>query len=65
MAMCQICRRTLLAGERYRTWRWARRDQTVCAVCEREARAAGAVRVVDAYESVRADGLTPNVRRVA
>jgi hypothetical protein len=65
MAMCQICRRTLLAGERYRTWRWARRDQTVCAVCEPEARAAGAVRVVDAYESVRADGLTPNVRRVA
>jgi len=63
--MCQICRRTLLAGERYRTWRWARRDQTVCAVCEPEARAAGAVRVVDAYESVRADGLTPNVRRVA
>ena len=65
MAMCQICRRTLLAGERYRTWRWARRDQTVCAVCEPEARGAGAVRVVDAYESVRADGLTPNVRRVA
>jgi hypothetical protein len=65
MAMCKICRRTLLAGERYRTWRWARRDQTVCAVCEPEARAAGAVRVVDAYESVRADGLTPNVRRVA
>jgi len=63
--MCQVCRRTLLAGERYRTWRWARRDQTVCAVCEPEARDAGAVRVVDAYEIVRATGLTQTVRRVA
>ena len=65
MAMCQVCRRTLLAGERYRTWRWARRDQTVCAICEPEARDAGAVRVVDAYEIVRATGLTQTVRRVA
>lgn len=65
MAMCQVCRRTLLAGERYRTWRWARRDQTVCVVCEPAARAAGAVRVVDAFESVRVSGLIPNVRRVA
>jgi hypothetical protein len=65
MAMCQICRRTLLAGERYRTWRWARRDQTVCAVCEPEAREAGGVRVVDAYESVRVGGITQHVRRVA
>ena len=63
--MCQVCRRTLLAGERYRTWRWARRDQTVCVVCEPVAREAGAVRVVDAYECVRATGLTPTVRRVA
>jgi hypothetical protein len=65
MAMCQVCRRTLLAGERYRTWRWGRRDQTVCVVCEPSARERGAVRVVDAFEHVRADGLTPNVRRVA
>jgi hypothetical protein len=65
MAMCQVCRRTLLAGECYRTWRWARRDATVCAVCEPEARDAGAVRVVDAYEVVRATGLTQTVRRVA
>ena len=63
--MCHVCRRTLLAGERYRTWRWQRRDQTVCVVCEPTARDAGAVRVVDAYESVRVTGLTPTVRRVA
>jgi hypothetical protein len=65
MAMCQVCRRTLLAGERYRTWRWARRDNAVCAVCEPVARDRGAVRVVDAYEHVRATGLTQHVRRVA
>jgi hypothetical protein len=65
MAMCQICRRTLLAGERYRTWRWARRDQTVCVVCEPVANKAGAVRVVDAYERVQAGGLSQHVRRVA
>jgi hypothetical protein len=65
MAMCQICRRTLLAGERYRVWRWSRRDQTVCVVCEPAARDAGAVRVVDAFERVNAAGLTPNARRVA
>jgi hypothetical protein len=65
MAMCQVCRRSLLAGERYRTWRYARRDAAVCAVCEPAARAAGWVRVVDAHEHVRVTGLTPNVRRVA
>jgi hypothetical protein len=65
MAMCQICRRTLLAGERYRTWRWARRDQTVCVVCEPVAHKAGAVRVGDVYEYVQAGGLSQHVRRVA
>ncbi len=65
MAMCQVCRRTLLAGERFRTWRWARRDQTVCVVCEPYVNEAGAVRVVDTFESVRATGLTQTVRRVA
>lgn len=65
MAMCHVCRRTLLAGERYRTWRWQRRDQPVCVVCEPKARDSGAIRVVDSYESVRATGLTQTVRRVA
>jgi hypothetical protein len=65
MAMCQICRRTLLAGERYRTWRWQRRDGTICVVCEPAAEQAGAIRVVDAYERVRVSGLTTSVRRVA
>jgi len=64
MAMCQVCRRTLLAGERYRMWRWARRDQTVCAVCE-PTLGGDAVRVVDAFERVRVSGLVQTVRRVA
>ena len=63
--MCHVCRRTLLAGERYRTWRWGRRDRTVCVVCEPDVRAAGGVRVVDAYERVRVSGLIQHVKRVA
>jgi len=65
MAMCHACRRTLLAGERYRTWRWGRRDRVVCAVCEPGVRAAGAVRVVEGFESVRVTGLIQHVKRVA
>jgi len=63
--MCHVCRRTLLAGERYRTWRWGRRDRAVCAVCEPDVRDAGGVRVVDAYEHVRVAGLVQHVKRVA
>jgi hypothetical protein len=65
MAMCHACRRALLAGERYRVWRWGRRDRTVCAVCEPDVQAAGAVRVVETYENVRVGGLTQTVKRVA
>jgi hypothetical protein len=63
--MCHVCRRTMLAGERYRTWRWSRRDRTVCVVCEPAARENGAIRVVDAFESVRVTGLIQHVKRVA
>lgn len=65
MAMCHVCRRTLLAGERFRTWRWGRRDRAVCVVCEPTVRDGGAVRVVDAFESVRVTGLIQHVKRVA
>jgi hypothetical protein len=64
MAMCHVCRRSLLAGERYRTWRYARRDAAVCAVCEPLARSEGWIPVL-AHERVHVGGLTPNVRRVA
>ena len=65
MAMCHVCRRTLLAGERFRTWRLGRRDRTVCVVCEPTVRDGGAVRVVDAFERVRVTGLIQHVKRVA
>ena len=65
MAMCHVCRRSLLAGERYRTWRYANRDRPVCAVCEPEVRRSGWIRVVDTWERVRVTGLTQSVRRVA
>jgi hypothetical protein len=65
MAMCHVCRRSLLAGERYRTWRYASRNQAVCAVCEPVVRGSGWVRVVDSDERVRVTGLTQTVRRVA
>ena len=62
--MCHVCRRSLLAGERFRIWRYARRDASVCAICEEHARAEGWIPVLD-FERVRVGGLTPNVRRVA
>ncbi|HEY3184268.1 MAG TPA: hypothetical protein VGJ77_15620 [Gaiellaceae bacterium] len=65
MAICHVCRRSLLAGERFRIWRGERRDQTVCVVCEPAARDAGWLRVADAFERVSANGLTGTVRRVA
>jgi hypothetical protein len=43
----------------------AARRRTVCAVCEPEVSAAGAVRVVEAFESVRVSGLIQHVKRVA
>jgi len=63
--MCHVCRRTLLAGERYRSWRWGRRDRIVCVVCEPVVREAGAVRIVDAFERVRVGGIVEHVKRVA
>jgi hypothetical protein len=65
MAMCHVCRRNLLAGERFRRWRAARRDRTVCVVCEPVARETGWLRVVDDFERVSANGLSGTVRRVA
>jgi hypothetical protein len=65
MAMCHLCRRNLLAGERFRRWRASRRDRTVCVVCEPAAREAGWLRLVDHFERVTANGLSGTVRRVA
>ena len=63
--MCQVCRRTLLTGERYRRWRFAGRDATVCVVCEPSVRGSGWVPLAERYDRVSANGLTGSVRRVA
>jgi hypothetical protein len=63
--MCQVCRRNLLAGERFRRWRWAGRDSTVCAICEPEVRSAGWIPLAERDERVTVNGLSGSVRRVA
>jgi hypothetical protein len=65
MAMCMVCRRTLLTGESFRTWRAHRRDQTVCAPCEPAALRDGWLRLERPLETVNANGLLQTVRRVA
>jgi len=64
--MCSLCRRNLLAGERYRTFRAERRrEHTVCVLCEPEALRRRWLRADAPVGSVRVTGLTPTVRRVA
>jgi len=65
VAMCQVCRRNLLAGERFRHWRYAGRDSVVCLVCEPKAIVEGWVPLAERYERVSANGLSNTVRRVA
>ena len=64
--MCVLCRRNLLAGERYRQWEPAGRPgaRVVCGLCEADAARAGWDRVSPAPERERADGLRWNVRLV-
>jgi hypothetical protein len=63
-----VCRRNLLAGERFRYWR-ARRDQrlgrVVCFLCEAEAKREGWLRDPRQAGHENAVGLRNSVRRVA
>jgi hypothetical protein len=47
MAMCHVCRRNMLTGERYRLWtqRNGVGERPVCRLCEEEADQAGWVRL--------------------
>ena len=65
--MCALCRRNLLAGERYRQWETAERRtaRIVCGLCESEAARAGWARLSPAPERESADGLHWTVRLVA
>ena len=67
MTTCVLCRRHLLAGERYRRWEPepGRGERVVCHHCEREAAQAGWVCCPAQPEREGAAGLAQNVRLVA
>jgi hypothetical protein len=66
--MCTLCRRNLLAGERFRLWQAhasTERRRAVCGLCEGEAAREGWVRVVQPMARENAVGLRGTVRLVA
>lgn len=67
MTLCALCRRNLLAGERFRYWRNAEERQVariVCNLCEPSASRGGWERT-DRQERENAVGLRGSVRLVA
>lgn len=65
VTMCAVCRRHLLAGERYRHWSEADRPgRPVCGLCEAEAARVGWVRESRELKRERATGLRLSVRLV-
>ena len=64
--MCTLCRRNLLAGERFQVWsaRGAR-NQPICALCEADAREDGWLREETAGGRETGSGPARHVRRVA
>jgi hypothetical protein len=66
MAMCSLCKRNLLAGERFRIFRGERsQDHPVCLLCEDDALGRRWLRSEGPLESVRVMGLGQSVRKVA
>jgi hypothetical protein len=69
MTLCTLCRRNLLAGERFRYWRGADARpvaRVVCHLCEPEARRSGWLRAAERdSERENAVGLRGTVRLVA
>jgi hypothetical protein len=66
--MCALCRRNLLAGERFRYWRSAEPrpvPRVVCGLCEGEAARDGWRRTQRAPGQENAVGLRGTVRLVA
>jgi hypothetical protein len=66
VTLCALCRRNLLAGERYRYWRAEERqaERAVCQLCELAADRDGWSRT-GRQERVNAVGLRGTVRLVA
>ncbi len=66
MAMCHVCRRNLLTGERFRLWQERpSRPRNVCLLCEETASRLRWLRVEQSVERVNATGLVRTVRKVA
>jgi hypothetical protein len=69
VTMCALCRRNLLAGERYRYWRSVEARPSariVCSLCEPDARRGGWLRAAEREsERENAVGLRGTVRLVA
>jgi hypothetical protein len=66
--MCAVCRRNLLAGERFRYWHAGAGRmpaRVVCSLCEGEAARGGWFRSARRAASENAVGLRNSVRRVA
>jgi hypothetical protein len=66
--MCTLCRRNLLAGERFRLWEGGSPQRTgrpVCGLCEPAAKREGWLRAVSSQERENANGLRGSVRLVA
>ena len=66
MAMCLLCRRNMLIGERYRLWTQPRGagERPVCLLCEEEAEQSGWVRL-DRPVQHETGSLVWHVRKVA
>jgi hypothetical protein len=68
VTLCALCRRNLLAGERFRYWRNARERDTsriVCHLCEPSAARGGWLRTERELQRENAVGLRGTVRLVA
>jgi hypothetical protein len=69
VTLCALCRRNLLAGERFRYWRNVEARQAarvVCSLCEGEAHRGGWARAAERdVERENAVGLRGTVRLVA
>ncbi len=64
MSVCGLCRRSLLVGEEFRSWRLEGRTRVLCRLCEPLATEHGWVLETAGYQRESVLGLTSTVRLV-